>query len=134
MSGVAEIATGIARQFESVEGLRCFDHMPGTVNPPALCVYLDIMKPSTMGRGWLELQFSAYLFTSTAVARVGQQDLHAVISPNAAWTAFGDNNDLDLTDGTTATLQEYRGLSIEEFAAYPYYGGVFEIRVTTPGV
>jgi hypothetical protein len=50
------------------------------------------------------------------------------------WETFGNNNDLDMSDGTSATLDNYRSLSIEELAAYPYYGGVLEIRVTTPGV
>jgi hypothetical protein len=133
VSTFSQIAAGLAAQFKGVEGLRVQDHMPAKVNPPELCIYLEDAEPIAMGNGSFEANYRAYLFISSTVARIGQQNLHDTISPDAVWSAFGFNNDLDLDDGTRATLQRYRGLSIEEFAAYPYYGGVLEIRVTTPG-
>jgi hypothetical protein len=133
---LVDIHEGIARQFEPT-GLRCSPFMPNTIVPPAFFLFMRDQKPSTMRRGWFELLFNGFLFVSSATDRAGQELLFRFLSATGSesvWETFGNNNDLDMSDGTSATLDNYRSLSIEELAAYPYYGGVLEIRVTTPGV
>lgn len=133
---LADIYDGLAAQFAPIIP-RSYGYVPNSIDPPALFFNLTEMRPSTMGRGWMELDFSGFLLVSSSDDRAGQLALSEFLSPTgdlSVWTTFGDNNDLDLTDGTRATLQTWRSLSIQELAAYPYYGGVLEFRVTTPGV
>lgn len=130
-----DIYDGLAAQFSPI--VRSYGYVPNAIDPPTLFFNLTEMRPSTMGRGWMELDFSGFLLTSSADDRTGQLALAEFLSPTgtlSVWTTFGENNDLDLTDGTRATLLGFRSLSIQELAAYPYYGGVLEFRVTTPGV
>lgn len=134
MSTFSEIAQGIANQFKPTVGERCYGYVPNAINPPTLFVHMTDAQPTTMGRGIFEANFDVFLLVGSQSDRVGQDQLAGFASPFDAWVSFGLNNDLDLTDGTRATLQTVRSLSIEELAAYPYYGAVFEVRVTTPGV
>ena len=131
-----DIYTGLAAQFTPIIP-RSYGYVPNSIDPPTLFFNLTDASPSTMGRGWMTLEFDGFLLVSSADDRAGQLSLSQFISPTgdlSVWTTFGDNNDLDLTDGTRASMLRYRSLSIEELAAYPYYGGVLEFRVTTPGV
>lgn len=131
-----DIGEGLARQFEST-GLRCYGYVPNSIDPPTMFFNLTDAQPSTMRRGWFELQYDGFLLVASTSDRAGQQQLADFLSTTgdlSVWETFGNNNDLDLDDDTRATLVRYRSLSIEELAAYPYYGGVFEFRVTTPGV
>jgi hypothetical protein len=134
VSTFSEIAQGIADQFKPSVGERCYGYVPNSINPPTLFVHMTDAKPTTMGSGIFEANFDVFLLVASQSDRVGQDQLTSFASPLDAWTEFGLNNDLDLDDDTRATLQTVRSLSIEELAAYPYYGAVFEVRVTTPGV
>lgn len=133
MSKFSAIAQGIADQFKPAVGERCYGYVPNSITPPTLFVHMTDAKPTTMGRGVFEANFDVFLLVASQSDRVGQAQLADYASPLDAWEAFGLNNDLDLDDDTRATLQTVRSLSIEELAAYPYYGAVFEVRVTTPG-
>lgn len=106
-------------------------------NPPAVMCNLVTCKPSTMGRGWFESEWDVFILVASVNDRSDQKLLRSYLDPtgtNSVWVAFGLNNDLDLTDGTRATLVDYRTFSIEEVAVLPYYGGVLSVTVTTPGV
>lgn len=131
-----DIYEGLAAQFDGT-GLRTYAYVPNKIEPPTLFFNMTDMAPSTMGRGWCDLTFDGFLLVSAATDRSGQEALAGFLTATgtkSVWEKFGNNNDLDLSDGTRASLVRYRSLSIEELAAYPYYGGVLEFRVTTPGV
>jgi hypothetical protein len=134
VSTFSEIAQGIADQFKPVVGERCYGYVPNAINPPTLFVNMTDASPQTMGRGVFEANFDVFLLVASQSDRVNQAELQNYASPLDVWAEFGLNNDLDLGDDTRATLQTVRSLSIEELAVYPYYGAVFEVRVTTPGV
>lgn len=134
MSTFSAIAQGIANQFIPTVGERCYGYVPNSINPPTLFVHMTDANPETMGNGIFVANFDVFLLVASQSDRVGQEQLENYASPLDAWATFGLNNDLDLDDEKTrATLQTVRSLSIEELAAYPYYGAVFEVRVTTPG-
>ena len=136
MATLQECLTGIKAQMPS--GLRTYDYVPEDLNPPAAVPVWRESTPETMGRGKVTHLVNLYVLVSSASDRSGQLRLAEYVAftgANSIWVAFGHNNDLDIAGGqTTATLESVRALGLEEVAAYGYYGAVFQISVTTPGV
>ena len=135
MATIAQVAAGLASVLDDVPGLRVVTFVADDVNPPVAILHLLEVEPETMGRGISTLTWEATVLVSRAVDRVGQEALYdyaSLAGTNSVWAAVGHNNTLGLPDGTQATVMRYRGLGLEELAAYGYYGGVFEIAVTTP--
>ncbi|HMI48898.1 MAG TPA: hypothetical protein VK481_09535 [Gemmatimonadaceae bacterium] len=133
MATVAEIASGIADVAENVIGLRAFDYVPDSINPPAAILILGEITEETFGYGSMEVPFDLVVLVSRTTARVGQGSLYEYAShtgDKSLWLAIANNKSLGLA-GVNARIVRYRPLGIEEIAAYGYFGGAFEMIVTT---
>lgn len=135
MSSVAQIAAGIATTINAATGLRTFDYVPDDLNPPLLFLNLNDIGRGAFARGQFELRFDAVLFVSSASDRAGQERSYAFSSwdsVESVWKALDATPGLGLGD-TDAKVLRYRSLSVDEVAAYRYFGGAFEILVLTKG-
>lgn len=135
MATIGAVAEALAETIGTATGLRTVDHIPSTINPPALFVALGTNERGAMARGQQELAFEVVVFTSRTVDRVGQSALYEYASFGgqlSVWKAVDDTPTLGLTD-TNAAVLRYRPIGVEEIAAYGYFGGVFEVLVLTTG-
>lgn len=134
---MATISAGIAALASTVTagGLRCTPHAPDTIEPPAsFCVLTEITEAT------LDLQSMTYtvdvvVLVSAAADRAGQLKLYELVEPtgvSSVWRALDNAPTLGLTaDNTRAWITGYRSLSVEEVAAYQFYGGAFAVTIST---
>lgn len=137
MASIAEVATGLASTISTATGLRCFDYIPEDVNPPACVVTIDSIEPGAFKLGQMDMVFQATVLTARASDRAGQKALFEYMdsgddNPKSVWRAIYDTPSLGLSN-TNCGLRQMRSLTVEEIAAYGYYGVLFEILVLTSG-
>ncbi len=132
MADIDAICAAAAKVLSEATGLRPFDYIPESINPPAAIVVVTSIEPSTFHLESMDVTLD--LVVLVARSRSGQDQLQAYIShtgPQSVWLALAAHPNLGLTDGTQATIVRYRSLGVEEIAAYQYAGGAFETAVTT---
>lgn len=133
MATIRDIAAGIA-DLASQLGIQAFAYVPDSVQAPASFVRLTAVDEESFGLGSMGVKFDL-VFVTSRTTEVGQYQLYdyaAHTGVKSVWQLVDENRDLGLTDGTDANVTGYRSLGVEEVAAYGYYGGAFEVTVTTP--
>lgn len=130
MKTLAEVADAL-REVVATTGLRTYDTLPATVNPPAAVITLGEIDYLPIYETGFDVPFDVYVFTSGAVERVAQGALYDYASatgPSSIPRAVENEPTLGLA-GVSATCESYRPLALEEVAAYQYWGGVFRVQV-----
>lgn len=130
MADLDAICAAAAQVLTTATGLRAQDFIPESIDPPAAFVNITRMSVATAE----SMDITLDLIVLVARSRAGWDQLKAYLSPSgprSVWLALAANDNLGLTDGTQATLGEWRSLGAEEVAAYGYVGGAFDVAVTT---
>lgn len=133
---VASVNTALASTLAGT-GLRVFEYVPESLDPPCIFLALNQIDRGTMGRGTMLLGYEAVVFTSRASDRAGMANLYLYAEPSTSevksvWAAVDEDRTLGLSN-VDANVTGWRALGIDEVAAYGYYGGVFDIQVLIAG-
>ena len=137
MSTIEDVMSGISTALRTITNLRVEELFEGDINPPVAVVGLPTVTTyhSSMARGHFELEPTITVFTSQAVNRVGQLTLAGYANPSGA-TSVRAAIEADKTLGgkvSDCTVQGFRPLDLEEYAAFGYFGGIFNLYVITRG-
>jgi hypothetical protein len=137
MSMIIDVMDGISTKLATISGLRVEKTFEGDINPPVAVVGLPIVTTyhSSMARGHYELEPTITVFTSQVVSRVGQEKLAAYANPSGS-LSIRAALEADKTLGgkvSDCTVIGFRPLDLEEYAAFGYFGGIFNLYVITRG-
>jgi len=137
VSTIEDVMSGISTALRTITNLRVEELFEGDINPPVAVVGLPTVTTyhSSMARGHFELEPTITVFTSQVVNRVGQLTLAGYANPSGA-TSVRAAIEADKTLGgkvSDCTVQGFRPLDLEEYAAFGYFGGIFNLYVITRG-
>lgn len=131
METIDSVMSAIAAQLTAATELRSEDTVPSKINPPALFLNLTSSKPGTFGADSLDIELDVVVFVSSAIDR-NQRLLYRYASIGNEESIF-DALASDLTfglDGVSGSAGEFRGLGIDEIAAYNLFGGAINVAVS----
>lgn len=132
---LTEIMDGLDNRLATIDELNHDAFMAdGIVTPHAVVQVPDIDDyRQTFMRGAVDVELSVFLFVSASLDRVGQRTL----AEFASWT--GDNSiplalestDVPITGVNQVVVRGFRNFNVEEVGVIGYYGGEFNVYVTT---
>lgn len=132
---IQQIMEGIESVLDTIDGLHVSDFKPDDIVPDAAIVGVPPWDRMAMRRGVFTLDATVTVLTSADFDRVGQHRLAKYAGLEGASSileAFENNPTLD---GLVAscTVMRFRPVNVEEFAAYRYFGGTFDLPVAISG-
>lgn len=131
---LADVRKGLADSLGTIEGLRVFDYMPESAEPPCAVVgFPETLEfDKAFARGLDEYpSIPIYLFVGRADARASQEKLGAYCA-GAGALSIKEAVESDKTLGNvcdTATVVRVRGFRLYPMGATEFLGCVFDVRV-----
>lgn len=132
MASVSTIRDELKTRLETISGLRAYDTVPGSVNPPAAVVRRRRTSyDATMARGSDDLEFVVTLFVSSANDRAAQDALDSYLATTGTTSvkaAVDGNLNSTVSFARVATAEQER---LVEYAGITYLAVDFIVEVTT---
>jgi hypothetical protein len=136
MASIKTIRDGLKTRLATIPGLRVYDTVPGTINPPAAVLTLEsVTYDSTFSRGSDEVSFTAHVFTS--VSSDDNQDTLFSFIDGAGPRSVKAAVEGDVTLGGVAmyaVVTQARAPGITEFGGVEYHSVQFVISVSVTGL
>lgn len=142
MPTVSQLQAGIQVRLDTIASLtgRTYAFQPDTISPPCAWTHFPTIPAyhEAMGMGLLTYDFPVIVAVGSQVDRAGQAALEAYISPSGA-SSVRAAVEADTTLGglvglTNAMVVDFRPMTLDETGTFHAYGGVWTVRVVSPGV
>lgn len=135
MSTVRELVDAVVETITNATGLQGYNHIPESVSTEAFVVSPRSVEVVTFALGEVEITLDCAVLIPSSDAQSAQMsayDYMAITGMKSITKAVYDNQSFGLTD-TSSGVQRMRLFSMDEIAAYHYYGVMHEILVVTRG-
>lgn len=134
---ILQIMQGIETNLQTISGLRTAYYVADQINPPQAVVGVPAIENyrMTFGRAKFQIEPQVFILVSATLDSVGQAALAGYANPTGA-TSIPAAIESDRTLGgivEDCVVDSFRPLGMEEVGSIGYYGGVFDLRVISPG-
>lgn len=135
LATITQMMDGLESRLDSIAGLRTTAYLADQVVPPHAVVQVPNIDSyrETFNQGSVIVHFSVWLFVSAALDRVGQKKLAEFISPTGANSIQQalESTSVAISNVNQVVVQSFRNFNVEEVGLLGFYGGEFDVLVTT---
>lgn len=135
LATITEMMDGLDSRLASIAGLRHKAYLADQIVPPTAVVQVPNIDDyrETFNQGSVLVHLSVWLFVSSTLDRVGQKKLAEFISPTGTNSIFAalESTTVPIANVNQVVVKTFRNFNIEEVGVIGYYGGEFDVLVTT---
>jgi hypothetical protein len=133
VASLSAIRDSLKTRLETISGLRAYDTVPGTINPPMAVVYPQpgtfLTFDTTLSRGSDDLTFLVHLFASTASDRAGQDALDSYLAGSGATSVKAAVEGQDVGEAHYMVVTEARNYGQTDYGGVTYLSVEFIVQV-----